>query len=371
MNIAFVCDTIQAELGGGVTAARHFVDRLRRDHRVTVIGADAYGDPHVTLCGFQLPFRAMREMQFVMARPDRKALADALAVVDVVHLQLPFWLSFAALGEAERAARPVVAAFHVQPENAFMNIGVRSALLYRLSYRFSIDRFYNRADAVVCPSRFAEKKLRDHGLSVPSFVISNGVPGDVDGSPLVREPELRDKFVVLTVGRLAAEKRQDLVIRAVAGSRFRDRVHLIVAGAGPKEPELRRLMQRSGVTGELGFLPRERLLNLLGSADLMVHASEVELEGIAVLEAMQMGLPVLVAEGPETAAAELALDKSFRFAGNDAVSLAQKIDALLADPEKRALASARYREAAQRLSLEASVSSLVEVYERVSHGTSS
>ena len=365
MKIAFVCDTIQSELGGGVTAARHVVNRLRKDHEVTVIGADAYGDPHLTLCGFQLPLRAMREMQFVMARPDRKALAKALGTVDVVHLQLPFWLSFAALGEAKKAARPVVAAFHVQPENAFMNVGLRSALLYRLSYRFSIERFYNRADAVVCPSRFAERKLREHGLSAPTFVISNGVPSDVGGDRGAREPELRQKFVVLTVGRLAAEKRQDLVIRAVAGSRFRDRIYLVVAGGGPREAELRRLMQKSGVEGELGFLPRERLLNLLGTSDLLIHASEVELEGIAVLEAMQMGLPVLVAEGPETAAAELALDDSFRFAGREPRSLTQKLDALLAAPDKRAVAGALYREAAQRLTVEASVSSLVQVYRQV------
>lgn len=182
MKIAFVCDTIQAELGGGVTAARHIVNRLRRDHEVTVIGADAYGDPHLTLCGFQLPLRAMREMQFVMARPDRKALARALASVDVVHLQLPFWLSFVALGEAKKAARPVVAAFHVQPENAFMNIGVRSEFLYRISYRFSIDRFYNRADAVVCPSRFAEQKLRGHGLSAPVSSSRTACPATSAGA---------------------------------------------------------------------------------------------------------------------------------------------------------------------------------------------
>lgn len=181
----------------------------------------------------------------------------------------------------------------------------------------------------------------------------------------MREPELREKFVVLTVGRLAAEKRQDLVIRAVASSRFRDRIHLVVAGAGPRETELRRLMQKSGVVGELGFLPRERLLHLLGTADLLVHASEVELEGIAVLEAMQMGLPVLVAEGPQTAAAELALDDSFRFAGSEPHALTQKLDALLAAPEERRLAGARYREAAQRLTVEASVSSLVQVYRQV------
>jgi len=97
----------------------------------------------------------------------------------------------------------------------------------------------------------------------------------------------------------------------------------------------------------------------------MIHASEVELEGIAVLEAMQLGVPVLVAEGPETAAAELALDESFRFSGSEPAALTQKLDALLAAPEKRASAGARYREAAGRLTVDASVSSLVAVYEGV------
>jgi 1,2-diacylglycerol 3-alpha-glucosyltransferase len=315
--------------------------------------------------GFQLPLRAMREMQFVMARPDRELLARAFATVDVVHLQMPFWLSFAALDEAKKIPRPVVAAFHVQPENAFMNIGIRSKFLYRISYRYSIDRLYNRADAVVCPSRFAERKLQAYGLSAPSFVISNGVPSDVTQYDGMREPGLCGKFVVMTVGRFAAEKRQDLVIRAVARSRFRDRIHLVVAGAGPREAELRRLMRKTGVQGELGFLPRERLLKLLGTADLLIHASEVELEGIAVLEAMQMGLPVLIAEGPETAAAELALDESFRFVGREIDSLTSKLDALLAAPDKRASAGARYRDAARELTVDASVQSLVRVYRTV------
>jgi hypothetical protein len=74
---------------------------------------------------------------------------------------------------------------------------------------------------------------------------------------------------------------------------------------------------------------------------------------------------VLVAEGSETAAAELALDESFRFVGNDPANLTHKLDALLADPRKRALAGARYRGAAQRLTLEASVSALVDVYRQV------
>jgi 1,2-diacylglycerol 3-alpha-glucosyltransferase len=364
MKIAFVCDTIQAEVGGGITAARHVVNRLRREHEVTVIATDAYGEPQVTLYGFKLPLRVMRETEFAMARPDRAALARAIAAVDVVHLQLPFWLSFAALDEARKARRPVVASFNVQPENVLRNIGVKSKLLRRLGYRFSIERLYNRVDAVVCPTRFAERKLREHGLSARCFVISNGVPSDVGGWTGTREPELAGKFVVLTVGRFAAEKRQDLVIRAVARSRFRERIHLVVAGAGPREAELRRLMRKCAIAGEVGFLPRARLLQMLGTGDLSIHASEVELEGIAVLEAMQMALPVLIADGPETAAAEFALDDDFRFAGGEA-ALAQKLDALLAAPDKRARAGARYRQAANGLTVEASVQALLGVYRSV------
>lgn len=368
MKIAFVCDTIRAELGGGVTAARHLVNRLRREHEVTVIGADAYGSPRVELRGFQLPLRAMREMQFIMARPDRRALARAVENADIVHLQLPFWLSFVALDEARKALRPVVAAFHVQPENALLNVGLRSNLLHRLGYRVWVDQLYNRADAVVCPSRFAERKLREHGLAAPCFVISNGVPSDVAAAPVERMGDQHEKIVILSVGRFAAEKRQDLIIHAVARSRFRNRIHLVVAGAGPREAELRALMRKTALNGELGFLPRERLLQLLGTAHLLIHASEVELEGIAVLEAMQMGLPVLIADGPQTAASELALDDSFRFTAGRADSLTQKLDALLEASDTLHLAGARYREAARRFTVEDSARSLVRVYRAVIDG---
>ena len=60
-----------------------------------------------------------------MARPDHAVLARTFSQVDIVHLQFPFWLSFAALAEARRANKPVVASFHVQPENALLNIGIR------------------------------------------------------------------------------------------------------------------------------------------------------------------------------------------------------------------------------------------------------
>jgi glycosyltransferase involved in cell wall biosynthesis len=365
LRIAFVCDTIQGELGGGVVAARHFVDELRKEHDVTVVGSDAYGDLQLPMAGFQLPLQSMKKMSFTMSRPDRPRLDELMARVDLVHLQMPFWLSFAARAAAERAHKPIVAAFHVQPENALMNVGLRVPLLHDALYRLWIDGLYNHATAVICPTGFAERKLRAHGLTAPSFVLSNGVPADVRPSRAEKPAELADKIVLLCVGRLAAEKRQDLVIDAVARSVFRDRIHLVLAGGGPREEMLRQKLADSGISGEIGFVSRERLLYLFAMADLMVHASEVELEGIAVLEAMRIGLPALVADGPETAAAEFAASDAFRFRAGDVDSLTVQLDTLLASPALIEIARGVVRHRASGATLEAAASSLSSLYKAI------
>jgi glycosyltransferase involved in cell wall biosynthesis len=368
LRIAFVADSLHT-LSGGVMSGKYVVERLRRDHDVITVASD--GD--AALPSFTLPLRAMREMKFVMARPDRHVLARVFENVDVVHLQLPFWLSFTALEVARRAGLPVVAGFHVQPENAFYNVGIHSAWLNDVTYKFLIRRFYDRVDAVICPTPFAEERLRMHGLRAPAVVVSNGVPPDVaeataaansDGH--AADPRPADgRFFILAVGRLAAEKRQDVIIEAVRRSRHRDRIRLALTGAGPREAELRELASNLPNGAEIGYTTREELLRRLVTADLFIHASEVELEGMAVLEAMSAGLPAIIAQAPESAASRFALDDDFRFPAGDAAALAAKIDALIDAPAKLVAARAAYRERAHEFDFDASVGKLVGVYRSV------
>jgi len=148
INIAFVADTLHSASGGAILSGEYVVNRLRRDNTVVSVGTD--GDD--ALPAFQLPLRAMRKSGFVMARPDRSILTRAFAQVDVVHLQFPFWLSFAALEEARKLGLPVVAGFHVQPENALFNVGVHSQWLNDRVYHALVNRFYNKVDGVICPT---------------------------------------------------------------------------------------------------------------------------------------------------------------------------------------------------------------------------
>jgi len=323
------------------------------------------------LPGFQLPIRAMREAQFVMARPDRAILAHAFANVDVVHLQLPFWLSFAALDEAKRMGLPVVAGFHVQPENALFNVGIHSDWLNKTIYRALVKHFYDKVDAVICPTPFAEEKLKSYGLRTSTYVVSNGVPPDVAlamkshsiDKPRVRKPD--DPFFILAVGRLAAEKRQEVIIEAIRRSKHASRIRLVLSGGGPREAELRELASHLPNGAEIGFLPRETLLQYFKDADLFVHASDVELEGMSVLESMSAGLPAIIADAPESAASAFALNDDFKFPAGDAETLRAKIDALIENPAKLEAARAPYRARAKQFDFEASVGRMVEIYRTV------
>jgi glycosyltransferase involved in cell wall biosynthesis len=361
LRIAFVADTLYAASGGGILSGQYMVERLRRDHDVITIGNDG----EVRVPTLNLPIRAMRDMQFVMAKPERNLLRQALQLSDVVHLQFPFYLSLGALAVARDLGLPVVAAFHVQPENALLNVGIHAQWVSDAAYRWMIKALYDKVDMVVCPTPFAEQKLRAHGLRTPTVVISNGVPPDAAAASNLRVGHGDDAspFFILAVGRLAKEKRQDLIIEAVKRSRYRDRIRLVLAGGGPLEPDLRRAAEGLPHGAEIGFLPRETLLRYFAEADLFVHASEVELEGMAVLEAMSAGLPALVAQAPESAASAFALNEHFAFPTGDAAALSARIDALIEDRSTLQAAREPYRQRARAFDFEASVGKLVRVYE--------
>jgi glycosyltransferase involved in cell wall biosynthesis len=263
-----------------------------------------------------------------------------------------------------------VSAFHVQPENLLRNIGLQSPRLAAWIHRQLVRRLYDRSAAVVCPSPFALQELRAHGLRAPAEVISNGAPPEFGPAPVERADRHAGKLLVLAIGRLAREKRLDVTIEGIRRSRHAARIQLVVTGRGPEEAMVRRLAASLPVPAEIGYVADEELRRLLGSADLLVHASEFELEGMAVLEALACGTPALVARAPGSAARQFALSEDFLFEPGAPDDLARRLDrlvetpGLLADARGRALALA----AGHRLS--DSVHRLEQLYLRVAGGRS-
>jgi glycosyltransferase involved in cell wall biosynthesis len=132
-------------------------------------------------------------------------------------------------------------------------------------------------------------------------VCSNGIDLDafaamarVSRSELLSLPEKTP--IVLSVGRLAALKDHKTAIRALA---LVPGAHLVLAGDGPMMAELQALVAKLGLAERVHFLGRRPdVPRLMKAADLFVQCSQWEGFGLAALEAMASGLPVVTTRVP-------------------------------------------------------------------------
>jgi glycosyltransferase involved in cell wall biosynthesis len=156
-----------------------------------------------------------------------------------------------------------------------------------------------RAQRIVAISQF-EADLFRTSLRLPAdrfALIPNGSDLPLIGCP----GEAGGETLIVSLGRLERYKGHHRVIRALPRviEEFPD-VRLRVVGAGTFEEDLRRLTARLSLTSrvEIGAIPgsdRAGLAELLARANLLALLSEYESQGIAALEGLAVGCPVLVA----------------------------------------------------------------------------
>ena len=368
LRIGMVIDAWDDANNGAVVSTRRFTEILRaRGHTVEILatGKPVPGKTVLPSWVIPTPGNIMEKMRLPFAKPVRGVVTDFVRRQDVVHNQFPFWLGMRTLKIARAVGVPTVSTFHVQAEHLLHNVGIRSPLLVDWTYRFFLGTTYDRSDAVLCPSAFAERELRRYGLKAPTEVISNGVPDDY--RPLPREACERfpGKFAILSVGRLAKEKRHDLTIEAIRNSSHERDIQLVILGDGPQKGHLEELGRRLTHPPIFRWLKPHELIRYYGGADLDIHAADVEVECMSVLEAMACGLPCVIADSPLSATPQFAISPEFLFPAGDREALTAQIDRLIDDPEALAEARVRYREAARRYRVEVSADRLVALYRKV------
>ncbi len=148
-----------------------------------------------------------------------------------------------------------------------------------------------RLSAHIAPSRATAAAVETiAGLAAGSVrTIPNGVP-DVR---LRSVPRVAGGVIVGSIGRLQAEKRFDLLIRAVAEL---PGVVLVLVGDGPERRALEELASELGVGDRVhfvGWLPHARARDYLTSFDVFALPSRLESFSLVLLEAGLAGLPVV------------------------------------------------------------------------------
>lgn len=225
-----------------------------------------------------------------------KALERSVATFDVVHLHSVFlWPTHA----AARTARAHGVPYILTPRGMLIGALIRrkSRFLKRAWLALFGRAAIEAASAVhmtteLEAAEFAKLKLKARRIRV----IPNGVDSPPEASAARRRESAAFKWRILSLGRLSWKKGLDRLVEATVDV---PEAELVIAGNDEDGlwPRLDRLAQRCGV-GErvvyVGPIYGDSKWDLIRSADLFVMPSASENFGLATLEAMACGRPVVV-----------------------------------------------------------------------------
>jgi glycosyltransferase involved in cell wall biosynthesis len=204
-------------------------------------------------------------------------------------------------------------------------------------------------------------EILKRGYTAKIHPISNGIQSDFKWTKVPKKPQFEDKILILMVGRLAGEKRQDIIINALQYSKYGDKIQLVFAGKGPKYKQYYRLGQKLKNKPIFTYLPKNELIELLGQCDLYVHASDMESEAISCIEAFATGLVPVISDSELSATKQFALDERSLFRAGDPKDLARAIDYWLDNPEEKAKMEKIYSESAKKYNIDNSITQFEEM----------
>ena len=357
MNVTIICDVLGVPNNGTSVAAYNLINHLKsQGHNVTVVCCDADKEGESgymivpTMKLGPIANAALVRNEVVPAKADPVILDEAIKDADVVHLLMPFPLSWKAVKICEKYGIPMTSSFHVQAENFTCHIGMmKSAFATKEVYKYFYKKVYSHCAYTHYPTEFIkqdfEGNIKKH---VPSKVISNGVsesffePAPAEAIKK-QKAKNKDKFTIVVVGRYSSEKAQQVLIKAVAKSKYKDKIHLILAGEGPKRRHYKKLVKKNGVDCEMRFYDHDELKEVLNAADLYVHTAYVELESIACLEAIVTGLVPIICNSKRSAARFFAQDDRCLYQKWDSEDLKNKIEYFMDNPKELEACKKKYK----------------------------
>ena len=234
----------------------------------------------------------------------RKVLKDFKP--DVVHVQVSDPIGLSVVFYARKHNIPVVTTEHNQPEvltgSMKLPYAIKKPVDMLLSSYFR-DR-QSKSDFVTMPTEEAIiHLLSKHPIDIPVAAVSNGVdlghfkPGKADGAIYEKYGISKDKKILLYVGRVDPEKNVGLVIKAFKKAQVKlPKTELVIVGDGVDKARLERLASGYDLGDSVKFLGRVMppdLYELYKIGDVFVTASEIETQGIVLIEAAATGLPLI------------------------------------------------------------------------------
>lgn len=372
MKILFVLECANQPTNGTTASCIRFAKELeKKGHEVSIIGCDRImGEKYHRYYGlpkyhFPVTDPLIVKGGFLVCRCIQKTIREAVKGQDVVHLFLPFKLSNVCRLIAQEEGIAVTTAFHIVPQNVTAAMHLAWSKLINGILLYSFKRYlYNQVKYVHCPSPMAAEIMKKHNFkNNEPRVFSNGVIPFFKKMEVARPKEYEGKFIVCMSGRLVDEKRQDLLIKAVAKSKYNDKIQVILCGQGTNYKYYLRLGKKLANPIKIKFCTAEEVRDTLNYIDLYVHASDYEIEGIAAIEAITCGRVALISDSKYCATKDFAVDKELcLFKHGSSKDLRKKIEWFYEHPDELHRLEKEYLDSSEKYALSHQVDSLEQMF---------
>jgi len=227
----------------------------------------------------------------------------------------------------------------------------------------SLLSLYEIGVPIVTISHFSAKEMREKlGVKVSGVVYHGLLEIFRSGKP----KSFKQQHTVLWISRFTRFKEPFVLLKAVKKLRRKLDFTLIMRGEGPLKEPICKYIKTYNLEKMVVFqerVPFKRLPLIYREATIFVHTCSREPFGLSVLEAMGSGLPVIVPDSG--GAAEVAADAGLKFRAGDSEDLADKLLAVMQDPELYERLSMKSIKRAKSFSWERAAKYYLEFFEKV------
>jgi PEP-CTERM/exosortase A-associated glycosyltransferase len=308
--------------------------------------------------GKKLPL--VRELLLMQAMEARIATAIREWRPDVVHAHSPMLIGLPALSAARRFGLPLVYEVRDLWENASVDRGkfTEDSPPYKVARGLETIVFkYADATVTICESLKNEIAPRVRSQDA-LYVVGNGVdsdkfvPREAPASAWERWG-LSGKKIIGYVGTFQPYEGLQTLIAAIGDiSKEIPEAHVVIAGAGGQEMELKAFARERGVESKVTFtgrVPHDEVFNIYSMASLAVYPriltrTTALTTPLKPLEAMSMARAVMVSDVPAMGELVRYGETGFVFKSGDSADLTKQVVRALKDPERLAQVGRNARE---------------------------
>jgi 1,2-diacylglycerol 3-alpha-glucosyltransferase len=259
--------------------------------------------------------------------------------LDVIHAHHPTPMGNAASDKAEKLGIPLVFTHHTRYQDYVQSMGLSEDLVRELIERQLAD-YMEKCQHIIVPSKSIKQMVEEtYGIRERVTVIPTGIDlkpyQEANGRSLRQQRRWGDdQRIIISIGRLAAEKNFTTLIKAMplVMEKHPD-VRLAIIGEGPDKSALQKLAKKLNIEERVEFVgrvPFAEIPNYLKAADIFSFASITETQGLVTMEAMAADLPVVAVDASGTSDI-VEHEKDGLLTRNDSQDLSTGLDRILQD----------------------------------------